>query len=81
MGRRRCKSFRTDETVTFMYRSIRTNSSPEPYAKVLENSEVQVPRRPCGTRRPIGGNWAQNVENTKLRCVFFSHCITFFLTE
>jgi hypothetical protein len=64
-----------------MYRSIRTSISPEPYVKVLENSEAQVPRRPCGTRDPMGGNWAQNVENNKLRFVFFSDCITFFLAD
>ena len=67
----------TSKTATFMYRSIRTSRSPEPYVKVLENSEAQVPRRPCGTRGPIGGNWTQNVENAKLRCVFFSGCVTF----
>jgi len=62
-----------------MYRSIRTSSSPEPYVKVLENTEVQVPRRPCGTRGPIGGKWLQNVENTELRCVFFQVVLLFFL--
>jgi hypothetical protein len=67
--------------VTFVYRSIHTGSSPEPYVLVLENSEVKVPRTPCGTSGPMGGKWAQNVENTKLRFVFFSDCIIFFLTE
>lgn len=62
-----------------MYRNICTSSSPEPNVKVIENSEVQVPRRPCGTRSPMGGNWGQNVENTKLRCVFFQ--IVFFLWQ
>lgn len=80
MGRR-FKSFRIYETVTFMYRSIRTGSSPEPYVKVLENSEVQVPRRPCGTRSPISGNWTQNIENAELRCVFFQVISLYFFFD
>jgi len=64
-----------------MYRSIRTSSSPEPYVKVLENSEVQVPRRPCGTRGPIGGNWTQKRREYWITLCVFSGCINFFFPD